>query len=158
MQAGLAQPCSELPVQCSVSHRLARVGKSSVTRLDPDSPNNSALLPKRLVDRIQFWSAGTVAGGPPATSRKEHMTTTSPLTSVSRSGARCADDPLLWNRLKIPFVSTCPKCGHERLQHGYTRRILFDLLGTRRKIDAYCIDCNVCGPISGSERRGISQQ
>ena len=37
MQAGLAQPCSELPVQCSLSHRPARVGKSSVTRLDPDS-------------------------------------------------------------------------------------------------------------------------
>jgi hypothetical protein len=36
--------------------------------------------------------------------------------------------------------------------------VLFDLLKTRRKIDAYCIVCNVCWPISESERRTISPQ
>jgi len=56
------------------------------------------------------------------------------------------------------FVSVCPKCGHPRLQHGYTRRILARLLNMRRKIDAYCMDCNVCWPISESERRTISPE
>jgi ribosomal protein L32 len=85
-------------------------------------------------------------------------TTTSPLTSASKSGARKADDPPAGSRPKITFVSTCPKCGHERLQHGYTRRVLYNLLNTRRKIDAYCIVCNVCWPIGESERRAISPQ
>jgi len=49
----------------------------------------------------------------------------------------------------------CPKCGHRRLQHGYTRAILFNLLNTRRNIDAYCSVCNVCWPITESERRMI---
>jgi hypothetical protein len=83
------------------------------------------------------------------------MTTTSPLTSVSRSGAGSADDPLVWNRLNISFVSTCPKCGHQRLQHGYTRRTLISLLKAARKIDAYCIVCNVGWSISESERRAM---
>ncbi len=86
------------------------------------------------------------------------MTTTSPPKSVSSPGARKADDPLVRNLPKITFVSTCPKCGHERLQTGYTRRILLNLLNTGRKIDAYCIVCNVCWPISDSERRAISPQ
>ena len=82
------------------------------------------------------------------------MTTrTSPLATVSGTPARRAANPLLWSRAKIMFVSTCPKCGHERPQHGYSRRVLFSLLNKRLKIDAYCIDCNVCWPISESERR-----
>ncbi len=87
------------------------------------------------------------------------MTTTSPPTSVSSPGPRKADDPPGRNLLpRITFVSTCPKCGHARLQTGYTRRILLNLLNTRRNIDAYCIVCNVCWPISESERRAISPQ
>jgi hypothetical protein len=87
------------------------------------------------------------------------MTTrTSPLTSVSSFKTRRANDPLVRFWPRITFVSTCPRCGHDRLQHGYTRRILFNLVGTRRKIDAYCIVCNVCWPISEIERRGISQR
>ena len=87
------------------------------------------------------------------------MTTrTSPLTSVSGPQARRTVSPLVWSRTKTTFVSTCPKCGHGRLQHGYTRRTLFDLLSTRRNIDAYCSVCNVCWPISESERRTISSQ
>jgi ribosomal protein L32 len=85
-------------------------------------------------------------------------TTTSRLTSVSRSGARTSDHPPVWNRPKIKFLSRCPKCGHRRLQHGYSRGILFDLLNTRRNIDAHCKVCNVCWPISESERRMIWQQ
>ena len=78
---------------------------------------------------------------------------TSPLASVSGTQARRAANPLLWSRAKITFVSACPKCGHERPQHAYTRRFLSSLLNKRRNIDAYCIDCNVCWPISESERR-----
>ena len=87
------------------------------------------------------------------------MTTTmNPPRAVSGSGVRGTSDPLLWNRPKTTFVSTCPKCGHERVQRGYTRRSLLNLLSTRRKIDAYCILCNVCWPITESERRVILRQ
>jgi len=79
--------------------------------------------------------------------------TTSSPASVSRAQARRAANSLLWSRAKVTFVSTCPKCGHERPQHGYTRHVLFKLLNKRRNVDAYCIDCNVCWPISESERR-----
>jgi len=84
-------------------------------------------------------------------------TTTNRLASVGRSKSVGPENPPVWHRPKIAFVSTCPKCGHGRLQHGYTRRTLFDLLSTRRNIDAYCSVCNVCWPISESERRVISQ-
>jgi hypothetical protein len=83
---------------------------------------------------------------------------TSPLASVSTLVARKEDDALVWHRPTITFVSICPKCSHERPQQGYTRRMLLNLLNRRRKIDAYCFDCNVCWPISESERRAISPQ
>ena len=83
---------------------------------------------------------------------------TSPLAPVSGSDAPKAANPLVWYWLRIAFVSTCPKCGHDRVQHGYARHTLFNLLNARRKIDAYCIVCNVCWPISESERRAISPQ
>jgi hypothetical protein len=87
------------------------------------------------------------------------MTTrTSTLRSLSASGAHRAADPRDWNRAKITLVSTCPNCGCQRPQHGYTRSVLFNLVNTRRTIDAYCNDCNVCWPISESERRTISPQ
>ena len=85
-------------------------------------------------------------------------TTTNRLPYAGTSKARRAENPAVWNRPKITFVSTCPKCGHGRLQHGYARRFLVNLLSTHRKIDAYCSVCNVCRPISESERRRISQQ
>src|SRR5262245_31087385 len=86
------------------------------------------------------------------------MTKTSPLASVSAPAAGSQDDPLVWNRSKITFVSMCPRCGHERTQHGYTRRMLLNLLDRRGKIDAYCLECKVCWPISESERRVLSPQ
>jgi hypothetical protein len=86
------------------------------------------------------------------------MTITTSTLAPTSSRTRSTDDPPVWNRLKLGLVSTCPRCGHERFQHGYTRRALFDLLKKRRRIDAYCIDCNVCWPISESERRGIWQR
>jgi hypothetical protein len=79
-------------------------------------------------------------------------------TSTVTSVAHSSDYPLAWNRPKITFVSVCPKCGHQRFQHGYTRRTLSKLLNKRSKIDAYCIDCNVCWPISEGERRRIASK
>jgi hypothetical protein len=85
------------------------------------------------------------------------MTTkTNSLTSVSRTRTRGPSNPRAWNRPKIAFVSRCPRCGHERSQHGYTRRALFVLLNTGRSVNAYCIVCNVCWPISESERHAIT--
>lgn len=85
-------------------------------------------------------------------------TKTNPPTSVSKAEVRRAGDSPGWTLPKITLVSICPKCSRERLQNGYTRRSLFELLKTRRKIDAYCIDCNVGWSISESERRTISPQ
>ncbi len=87
------------------------------------------------------------------------MTTrTPPLTFLSSSRIRRANGSLVRFWPKITFVSTCPKCGRERPQHGYTRRTLFSLLDAHRQIDAYCMVCDVCWPISESERRAISPQ
>ena len=83
-------------------------------------------------------------------------TTTNRFASVGRSKTRQSETATVWNLPKITFVSTCPRCGHGRIQHGYTRRTLSNLLDTRRKIEAYCSVCNVCWPISESERRMIS--
>lgn len=82
-------------------------------------------------------------------------TTTTPLALENTSLGSREDDPPVWNRTRITFVSTCPKCGHACFQHGYTRRVLLDLLKAGSKIDAYCIDCNVCWPISESERHAL---
>jgi ribosomal protein L32 len=81
---------------------------------------------------------------------------TSQPAAMGRTRMRGANDSVVWNRTKFPFVSICPTCGHDRLQHGYTHRTLSVLLTTRRKIDAFCIVCNVCWPISESERQAIS--
>lgn len=86
------------------------------------------------------------------------MAKVSPLAPVTPLVARREDDALVRNRPQTTFVSQCPKCGHERLQHGYTRRILFNLLSRSGSIDAYCVNCNVCWPIPESDRRAISPQ
>jgi hypothetical protein len=78
------------------------------------------------------------------------------MAEVSVALARRENDPPTKSRPRITFVSRCPKCGRRRLQHGYTRRILLALLNRRSNIDAYCINCNVCWPISEGERRAIS--
>ena len=87
------------------------------------------------------------------------MTTrTNPLTRARRVGAPRAGESAVWSLPKVMLVSICPNCNRERFQHGYTRHGLLELLKTRRKIDAYCIDCNVCWSISESERRAISPE
>jgi hypothetical protein len=52
----------------------------------------------------------------------------------------------------VTFVSTCPACGLQRSQNGYTRRAIARLLETSHTIDAYCVPCDVLWPISADER------
>ena len=52
----------------------------------------------------------------------------------------------------ITFVSTCPACGHQRLQDAYTRRGITRLLETGHTVDAYCVTCDVLWPLSAQER------
>jgi hypothetical protein len=54
------------------------------------------------------------------------------------------------------FVSTCPSCGRQQLQHGYTRRALSKLIESRRIIDAYCLECDVVWPVTAEERALIA--
>jgi hypothetical protein len=50
------------------------------------------------------------------------------------------------------FISTCPSCGRQQLQHGHTRRALTKLIESRQIIDAYCLDCDVVCPVTAEER------
>ena len=54
----------------------------------------------------------------------------------------------------INFVSTCPVCGHKRVQYAYTRRALVRLLEKGLIIDAYCRRCDVVWPVTAQERDG----
>jgi hypothetical protein len=62
----------------------------------------------------------------------------------------------------MSFFSKCPKCGHARLQGGYTRDALVQLLETGTPIEAYCVPCDVHWPIAVQERylvaRGIAAE
>lgn len=57
----------------------------------------------------------------------------------------------------ITFVSTCPACGSQRSQNGYTRRAIARLLETNHTIDAYCVPCDVLWPIGADERRAMAR-
>ena len=56
--------------------------------------------------------------------------------------------------MKNPFIfaSTCPGCGHQRLQHGHTRRALTRSIEAREIIDAYCLDCDMVWAVTFEER------
>jgi len=54
------------------------------------------------------------------------------------------------------FVSTCPSCRRQHLQHGHTRRALTKLLESRQIIDAYCLECDVVWPVTAEERALIA--
>jgi transcription elongation factor Elf1 len=57
----------------------------------------------------------------------------------------------------IPFLTTCPVCGHPRLQSGYTRRVLRGLIDTNQAIEAYCQACDVYWAIREQERFILSR-
>jgi hypothetical protein len=56
----------------------------------------------------------------------------------------------------LVFVSTCPSCGRQQLQHGHTRRALTKLIESRHIIDAYCLECDVIWPVPAEERALIA--
>ena len=59
-------------------------------------------------------------------------------------------------RNPLIFVSTCPSCGRQQLQHGHTRRALTKLIESRQIIDAYCLECDVVWPVTTEERALIA--
>jgi hypothetical protein len=50
------------------------------------------------------------------------------------------------------FVSTCPGCGQQRLQHGHTRRALIRSIEVRQIIDAYCLECDMVWAVTLEDR------
>jgi hypothetical protein len=57
----------------------------------------------------------------------------------------------------ITFFSTCPTCGHQQLQDGYTRAALVRLLERGRIIEAYCLTCDMLWPVSPVERVALAR-
>jgi len=55
----------------------------------------------------------------------------------------------------ITFIATCPACGRQQLQDGYTRAALSRLLERGRIIEAYCLKCDGLWPISPEERAAM---
>jgi len=55
-----------------------------------------------------------------------------------------------------PFSSECPACGHERIQLGYTRAELQELLRAGAEIEAYCSNCDEYWSASTEERADIA--
>ncbi|HTV53043.1 MAG TPA: hypothetical protein VMD06_06900 [Steroidobacteraceae bacterium] len=56
-----------------------------------------------------------------------------------------------------PFTAECPNCGQERLQPGYSREELAQLLRTGAEIEAYCSSCDEHWPISTEERADLAR-
>ena len=54
-----------------------------------------------------------------------------------------------------PFSSECPKCGNERMQPGYSREELIELLREGSEIDAYCVSCDEHWQVSTEERADL---
>jgi hypothetical protein len=52
----------------------------------------------------------------------------------------------------LMFVSTCPVCGQQQLQHAHTRRALIRSIEMNEIIDAYCLECDLVWPINTQER------
>jgi redox-regulated HSP33 family molecular chaperone len=56
---------------------------------------------------------------------------------------------------QTPFASECPKCGAERVQTGYARDELTELLDEGADIEAFCISCDEHWQISTEERADL---
>jgi hypothetical protein len=56
-----------------------------------------------------------------------------------------------------PFTSECPKCGHERVQTGYARDELIQLLRAGAEIEATCHNCDEHWPMSVEERADLTR-
>ncbi len=56
-----------------------------------------------------------------------------------------------------PFASECPRCAHERVQPGYARDELQQLLDSGADIEAYCSSCDQYWAISVEERADLAR-
>jgi hypothetical protein len=54
-----------------------------------------------------------------------------------------------------PFPSECPKCGNDRMQPGYTRDELLELLREGSEIEAHCVSCDEHWHVSTDERADL---
>ena len=55
----------------------------------------------------------------------------------------------------VPFSSECPNCKHDRVQTGYSRDELIQLLRTGADIEAYCSSCDERWPVSTEDRADL---
>jgi hypothetical protein len=51
----------------------------------------------------------------------------------------------------VPFLATCPKCKHQRVQHGYDRATLLTLFNRGCPVRAYCLECEDSWAINNHE-------
>ena len=56
-----------------------------------------------------------------------------------------------------PFSCECPTCGHDRVQTGYTREELLQLLEDGAEIEAFCISCDHYWSGSTEERADLAR-
>ncbi len=56
-----------------------------------------------------------------------------------------------------PFASECPHCGQERMQPGYARDELRQLIRTGAEIEAHCMSCDEYWPVSVEERADLAR-
>jgi hypothetical protein len=60
-------------------------------------------------------------------------------------------------KTRLIFVSSCPSCGRQQLQHGHTRRALTRLIQSCQIVDAYCFECDLVWPVTAEERALIAR-
>ncbi len=56
-----------------------------------------------------------------------------------------------------PITSECPNCGQERLQDGYERAELVQLLRSGAAIPGYCATCDEQWELSVEERADLAR-
>ncbi len=57
----------------------------------------------------------------------------------------------------VPFFAECPHCGTDRVQPGYPRDELLQLLDAGAEIQAYCTNCDEHWAVSTEERADIAR-
>lgn len=79
------------------------------------------------------------------------------MATITHIFDRSPNEPGQQIHLSIPFVSTCPKCGHRQPQRG-RRSALQRLLDAGHPIEAYCVACDVFWTITAAERVAIASE
>lgn len=57
----------------------------------------------------------------------------------------------------VPLSCECPNCGEDRLQYGYDREELLEMLRAGAAIQAYCSACDEHWEMSTEERADIAR-